>query len=141
MRYVVEFDETYRGFRILGLFRDHGYRCGYVQIPNDILPKVQEDAEQDSECVPVNVHGGVTFAGYLKDFDEFFIGFDCAHYGDLQDIESWKTHFPEEYAKIKKYLDHPNRRGETVKTKEFVREECYRMIDQIIDIYYEGVTP
>ena len=142
---VVEFEEEYRGLKYVSKFQSLGFRCGYVVIPDDILDKVKADAEPDYECIPINVHGGITLFGTI-DINrdglerEWVIGFDCGHYGDIQDKEYWKEYFPEEYARIEKHLNHPNRREETVKTQEFVREECHKMIDQIIDIYYNDVT-
>ena len=136
-RYVVEFDEPYRGLEIVGLFRDHGMRCGYVRIPNEIEKKVQADAEQDSEFIPIDVHGGVTFAGNLSGFDGYFIGFDCCHLGDARDLATLKKHFPNRYEIIKD--DHLN--GEDfVRDTEFVRFECRKMVDQIIDVYYNDTT-
>ena len=131
-RYVVEFDEPYRGLEIVGLFRDHGMRCGYVCIPNEIEEKVQADAEQDSECIPVDVHGGVTFAGYLP-------GFDCCHWGDAIDHESLKRHFPKEYKILIDAGTHPTP-DDVIRDTEFVITECKKMVDQIIDVYYNNVT-
>ena len=31
--YKVEFDEEYKGYRIVGIFTTNGYRCGYVGLP------------------------------------------------------------------------------------------------------------
>lgn len=143
---VVEFVEEYRGLKYVSKFQSLGFRCGYVVIPDDILDRVKADAEPDYECIPINTHGGITFFGVIfinKDgLDcEWVIGFDCGHYLDARDKEYWKKYFPEEYAKFEKYLDHPYRTPlDTVKTQEFVREECLKMIDQIIDIYYNDVT-
>lgn len=144
-RSVVEFVEEYRGLKYVSKFQSLGFRCGYVVIPDDILDRVKADAEPDYECIPIDAHGGITFFGVIfinkDELDcEWVIGFDCGHYGDLQDRESWKEYFPEEYARIEKHLNHPHRREETVKTQEFIREECHKMIDQIIDIYYNDVT-
>lgn len=136
-RYVVEFDEDYRGLEILGLFRDHGMRCGYVCIPNEIEEKVKADAEQDSEFIPIDVHGGVTFAGHLYGFDGYFIGFDCCHLGDSRDLATLKKHFPDRYEIIK---DSHFIGEDTIRDTEFVRFECKKMVDQIIDIYYNDVT-
>lgn len=144
-RSVVEFVEEYRGLKYVSKFQYLGFRCGYVVIPDDILDRVKEDAEPDYECIPIDTHGGITFFGTIdinKDgLDcEWVIGFDCGHYLDIQDKEYWKRYFPEEYARLEKYSYHPCGKLETVKTQEFVREECLKMIDQIIDIYYNDVT-
>lgn len=138
-RYIVEFDENYRGLEILGLFRDHGMRCGYVLIPNEIEGKVRNDAEPDSECIPIDVHGGVTFAGNLPGFDGYFIGFDCCHWGDAIDHETLKKHFPDKYEILMAAGTHPTP-DDIIRDTEFVRSECKKMVDQIIDIYYDDVT-
>lgn len=65
-----------------------GNWCGYVGVPptNPAYGKKYNDVE-------VEVHGGLTYARYCEDVichvtDEaedktYWLGFDCAHYGDL----------------------------------------------------------
>lgn len=55
------------------------YWCGYVTIPND-YPKF--DYEGEIEC-----HGGITYQESVK--DGIKIGFDCAHSGDLIDLNNF----------------------------------------------------
>lgn len=103
--------------------RNHsGYRCGYVRIPQG-HPWHGKD---DDEIAP-DVHGGITFAaadthcGKGGADDAWWLGFDCAHYGDAPDPA---------------LTDHthlwPHYEGETVKTTEYVKAECLHLIEQAV---------
>lgn len=56
-----------------------GHLCGYVQIPQE-----HEFYQKHYDEIDCNIpaHGGLTFSGSFKNND-WWIGFDCAHYGDL----------------------------------------------------------
>ena len=88
-------------------FRDlyHWY-CGYVSIPKS---SSLYGVDIDDVICSLDVHGGITYAGNLPtecEKDEFFLVFDCNHYGD-----------------------NPN-----VQNKDFVLSECKKLVDQIIDL-------
>jgi hypothetical protein len=53
-----------------------GHLCGYVVVPkeNPIYGLLYNQ-------IPIAVHGGITYASHED--DEFYIGFDCAHLGDV----------------------------------------------------------
>lgn len=53
-----------------------GYLCGYVAIPFEHPWALDEDLVDKS-----NVHGGITFSEGTN--EEWMVGFDCAHSGDL----------------------------------------------------------
>ncbi len=73
---------------------DLGHLCGYVGVPAG-----HPSYEADYETVPVEVHGGLTFAskcshgaedraichkvGPGEPDDVWWLGFDCAHLGDI----------------------------------------------------------
>ena len=61
-----------------------GHWCGYVGVPAGHL--AYGVAYDDVE---VRVHGGLTFAGTWDDEegDLWWLGFDCAHYGDTPDVQ------------------------------------------------------
>ena len=71
----------YRGFLCLILRNGSlGNLCGYVGIPK-IMTSLYE-VEYDNIRIPC--HGGLTFSGDMKEYpNTWFIGFDCAHSGDL----------------------------------------------------------
>ena len=82
--------------------------CGYVQVPetHPLHKKPYGDFE-------VSVHGGLTFAKEAEaPLSGYWIGFDCAHSGDLS-------------PKISECG--------TYRTVLYVRDECERLIDQLID--------
>lgn len=70
-------------------YEDRGYKCkirrhseakhlcGYV-----VLKKSHPLFGRKYEDIGLEVHGGLTFAGYNSD-EEYMIGFDCAHLGDI----------------------------------------------------------
>ena len=76
----------------------HLHYCGYVGIPrfhplygkvNDFggTSWIEEDGMERDNVL--NVHGGITFTGYKRPWGTqfFFVGFDTAHYNDINDIE------------------------------------------------------
>lgn len=83
---ILESRFNYKGFKCYVVFcrLSFDYRCGYVEIPNSItLNKV------DICC-----HGGITFNSkqapppIISEKDSYYIGFDCAHWGDSTNIWS-----------------------------------------------------
>lgn len=100
-------------------------------------------AYDDNENVTVgfyfNVHGGLTYANdnrtYPVDSNLWWLGFDCAHYGDGIDLELMARYWgddPNIQRRIKfesEYLnDYP------VRSKEYVEDECKSLVDQIIEL-------
>lgn len=63
------------------LAREAGHRCGYVRVP----PKHPAHGRHYN-LVDVDVHGGLTFAKLEpcshEDGQGWWLGFDCAHFGD-----------------------------------------------------------
>lgn len=56
-----------------------GHRCGYVRLPENHVWHGYHHMDIES----IAVHGGVTFSGPHKQLGPgWWIGFDCAHYGD-----------------------------------------------------------
>lgn len=81
---------------------------------NSILTFLKEinGMENSSMCSLFDCHGGITFSGRFNDKKGWFIGFDCAHYGDRSS-----------YSYEGVYRD-----------MKYVEEECKRLVDQIIEI-------
>lgn len=82
--------------------------CGYAEIPPD--DRLYEVSELSDILEEFNVHGGISFAGYLKEVgDTFLLGFDCNHVGDNIHTQNMS----------------------------YVIGECKSLIDQIIDLNKE----
>ena len=64
----------------LSLMDGVGWGNGYVSVPKD-----HPWYGKDYNDIEVEIHGGLTFSESIN--DEYWIGFDCAHYGDSP--ESW----------------------------------------------------
>lgn len=77
---TVEF--IYKGFEcLIRLAEWSGHLNGYVKIPKTHPAYFKDYDELDIEC-----HGGLSFSGFLTDRKgerKWYIGFDCAHAGDL----------------------------------------------------------
>jgi hypothetical protein len=86
-----------------------GHLCGYVALTtdNDFFGKNYDD-------IPVRCHGGLTYAS--ENGDNWVIGFDCAHYEDLQPF----------YTDQEIYND-----NRVYKDMNFVTEECESICEQI----------
>jgi len=86
-----------------------GHLCGYVSLSND-----SDFFGKNYDDIPVSCHGGLTYAE--EQGDKWVIGFDCAHYEDLQPF----------------YVDQTIYRGTgTYKNMEYVTEECESICEQI----------
>ena len=59
--------------------QEAGILCGYVRLdPKHPYYNIKPDALSLAE---LDVHGGITYCQMCE--DGFWLGFDCAHYGDL----------------------------------------------------------
>jgi hypothetical protein len=91
---------------------DMGFANGYVRISKNhpwynksYIPsfdKLDEEYDNSPSCI-INVHGGITYSGYIRRSDEYVFGFDTLHYNDT--IETC--------------------------SKEYVEKECQSMMDQL----------
>ena len=103
-----------------------GYRCGYAIIPEG-HPWHGKDCKDDLGCGQIAVHGGITYSEDLN--NEFVVGFDCAHFGDLRDFaimsEDYKSTF----------RDFPGMSGAHSMTwgADDVQRECECMCEQIAE--------
>ena len=100
-----------------------GYRCGYVRVPPG---HPWHGKDYDSLDPYPEVHGGLTFAEADTDCGKggadnaWWVGFDCAHYGDAPDPE-----LPGSEQMLKYGLEYG-----TIKTTEYVSEECRNLARQ-----------
>jgi hypothetical protein len=114
---------THQGLEWTIIHNRMGFRCGYVRIPaaHPWFEKPYEDIDAD-------VHGGLTFAEHGKACethgakDEWWIGFDCAHYNDAPDV-SLSAYAREEL---------PWTDG-IVRDNAYVQAECERLCDQAVE--------
>lgn len=94
------------------IIRHHSMKhlCGYVLVDkNNELYKDHENHKDN-----LSVHGGITFDGFID--GDFYIGFDCAHFGDLTTILDFE--YP-----ISRHV---------YRDKEYVIKETERLAKQII---------
>lgn len=157
---IIEDGGKYKGFEYITILNSIGFRCGYVAItPDHPLYDFQKNDDPFTYFPDLDVHGGVTFfeKQHLieSECNDKWIGFDCGHAGDGWDYNIARSRFEKlgndkaaksirEVQKIRERVrmemedDHPGHTDmmkdfETVKTKEYVIEECKRMIDQLLN--------
>ncbi len=89
-----------------------GHLCGYVRLP-ECHPWSVCRSEWE---VPAQVHGGVTFGpeGLAGGRDDLWVGFDCAHIGDLIPAA-------------------PSDRGGEYRDLAYVKAQCESLAQQVID--------
>lgn len=72
---------TFQGFQACIIRVEwSGHLNGYVKIPTD--HRLFGMGYSDDKFPDLHVHGGITYAGEMENPDEWWIGFDCAHYDD-----------------------------------------------------------
>lgn len=110
------FEDTYSGYRYVIKRMDYlGHLCGYVKIKSKRLERDNDDytlLERD-----IDVHGGVTYLSRLQGENGCWIGFDCAHAGDVVPVNE------EVYGVFRDTSEYRDLR--------YVRKECKRMIKQL----------
>ena len=122
-REYLEFMEDYKGFTIIGVFINGGWRCGYVVIPKSHLYYGKDYTELDIDC-----HGGLTFSGNINEniTKNYCIGFDCIHYMDSYDDKSNIEYFNRE-TPLKDHIGF-------IRSVDFVRGECKSIVEQLIEL-------
>lgn len=114
---VVLSEGEHEGFQFVTVHNTMGYRCGYIRVP-----KGHPWHGKDYDDISADVHGGLTFAepdlpcDKPGEDDAYWIGFDCAHYGDAQD-----PNLPAEHR-----VNH----GGIIKTTAYVEAECRKLCEQ-----------
>jgi len=85
----------FHGFRCRVFRQSYGHLCGYLAIPEDHPWRSADGPWQKGfwklNTIGVEVHGGITFSGWLVDEDpnQFWVGFDCAHSNDFVPEMPW----------------------------------------------------
>ncbi len=104
-----------------------GFWCGYVGLPPE-HPLYGKDYNQVEETHDIRVHGGLTYSALCNEAigichkpapgepeDLFWLGFDCAHGGDLEPaIRALGFGFHAVYRDL-----------------EYVKQECEQLADQL----------
>lgn len=141
---VIEGGGEYRDYEYLITFTDMGHRCGYVAVKGT---EEWHDKESFSD-IPVECHGGVTFYDSHKTIKNYFeiackdkwIGFDCAHSGDLKDKECLQKYGMTRILKIyeevegKYPINYPDWFNANIRDYGYVEEQCKSIIDQILTV-------
>ena len=132
----------YKGFPCVVLFMANAYRCGYVGIP-----KSNKHYDKNYEEIPVSCHGGLTYSRNKlygqNDTDTWWIGFDCAHYGDGYDVKKSKELFANDEQVMKQLLILEQTgyfsicSGDAIRTLDYVEENCRSIVDQLIQLESE----
>lgn len=127
----------YKGYPCVVLFQPAGYRCGYVGLPKD-----NQYYEKDYNDIPVDCHGGLTYAdrvlSYQDDKDVWWIGFDCGHACDGFDIDKLKEYYADndEVMKTINYMHGYHmmvNKEHEFRTFDYVKEECKKIVDQLME--------
>lgn len=108
----------YRGFKVVikRMMLMGGQLNGYVRIP-----KAHKFYQKGYDDIPIECHGGLTFAGDLENDGDWYVGFDTCHYGDYMPFMKFLL------ANKGLDIDHPN---EQYKDIHYLRKECRRIVDQ-----------
>lgn len=107
------------GFEWMVIHNGMGYRCGYVKVE----PGHPWHGKDDTDSF-ADVHGGVTFGAGDVDCGKggadsgWWIGFDCAHFGDAPD-RSLPIREPGSFG-----------HAGVVRTQEYVEAECRSLCEQ-----------
>jgi len=103
-----------------------GHLNGYVAIPKGHL---MHGKHYDDVPLEVGVHGGLTYADLDKETDEWVLGFDCGHGGDISPklLANMMT-YAEGYApELVEY----RLREEKYRTFEWVKAEVHSLARQL----------
>ena len=109
---------------------ESGHLCGYVAVPpgHPVHGKDYYDGDGDGDLVDISAPGGLTYADKCQGVvchvpapgepdDVWWLGFDCAHYGDFCPAASSKFGWHEA--------------GATYKTIEFVKAAVNLLAEQL----------
>ena len=112
------YEKEYRGYNyIVSQHPSFGHLNGYIELKED-------DYKVDVESI--EVHGGFTYKGSLFGNDEkSYVGFDCAHLGDL-------CSFTEEKMRFFNSFSSASFEGDVWRDPDFVEENCENYIDELI---------
>lgn len=121
---------THAGHEWVVVHNGNGYRCGYVKVePGHPWHGIGYDDIRLPDGEWPDVHGGLTFSEPDEPCDKggedagWWLGFDCAHSGDLKD-PSLPNERP---ARVYPSWDELDSR---IRTTEYVEAECRKLAEQ-----------
>lgn len=122
--------DTYKNYKYaIWLNTKKGYRCGYVQIPEN--HPLYEKSFTDFDLQSVQI----TFSGRIKNLSGWFIGLDHNHIWDGVDEDAIRKYHPNE-ADLLIHEAHSYHDGYGfVATLNDVEQECQNLIEELIYIY------
>jgi hypothetical protein len=115
-------DFTYKDIPCRVIRQEIGHLCGYIKVPNE-----HKFYKLDYDDIDIDVHGGITFNGSIEDAEnEFWIGFDCAHWGDVC------PKMNKLYSELSILFRKNSFFKESIyRNVEYCTNECKRMVDQL----------
>lgn len=141
--YVIEEKGTFRGFDYMIKLLCRGHRCGYVKLDKWLTESGRKSlAAFMDDHTWLDCHGGVSFIEKIRDREDFddgcWVGFDCAHVYDKPDVEAVKKAFGDTSTV---WAAGGYTEDATVKTLDFVRSECFKIIEQLQEFEYKVKKP
>lgn len=129
---VVEDKFYYKGHECICTFNRLGVRCGYVSVHIK-----KHHSEYNISC-----HCGLSFgADKLSDecgpSEEYYIGFDCGHICDGQDLQQAKEYGligNTEYKLMSGILSLGNSAKMPIRSLEYVKNQCKSIVDQLEEV-------
>ena len=128
-KYIIESEKEYKGLKYVVIFHAMGHRCGYVGTENFICEQGDDN---------FYAHGGITYSKNLNHYpigsDLHWIGFDCHHVGDAKDVELMHQYglISDEMKEHLELVENLLPIGGTIRTLDYVEQECRNLIDQIL---------
>ena len=129
--WLIEADFMYRGYRCVCVGNNMGHRCGYVGIPRG-----HKYYGEDYDDIPIYCHGGLTYGSHNPNYPVanneglYWIGFDCAHYGDAKDPELLKIFGQQNNPYLSDLFSDLFSDG-AVRTQEMVEGELRGIVNQL----------
>lgn len=129
---VVEDKFYYKGHECICTFNRLGVRCGYVSVHVK-----KHHSEYNISC-----HCGLSFgADKLSDeyspSEKYYIGFDCGHICDGQDLQQAKEYGligNTEYKLMNEMLSLGNSAKMPIRSLEYVKNQCKSIVDQLEEV-------
>ena len=134
-RFIIEKDFIVNGYRCIIIGNNLGYRCGYIEIPEDHSLHGKHYSVIDDI---IDIHGGWTYSNFTNNnyptkasLKSWWIGFDAAHWGDVPDIELIKSFGNNEMTRFCMEIAELFSNFGAVITKEYVENELIEATKQL----------